>query len=54
MKFNKETLLSAGMNNLLSLVLGLPALLFVLYALPTPTVSDFAGFVGFAIIGAVY
>ena len=50
----RERFLTVRWNNLLSLGLGIPALVFVVVALTNPGLSDLAGFVGMAIIGAVY
>ena len=50
----KEKFLTVRWNNLLSLVLGIPALLFVAIVLSTPAMSDKAAFWGLAIIGVLY
>ena len=50
----REQLLTARWNNTLTIGLGLPSLIFVILALSTTILSDHAGFIGFAIFGALY
>ena len=50
----KEKFLTVRWNNMLSLGLGLPALIYVVVVLSTSVLSDFAGFIGLAIIGVLY
>jgi hypothetical protein len=50
----KERFLTKRWNNWLTLGLGLPALIYAVVALSTSVISDFAGFIGMAIMGAVY
>jgi hypothetical protein len=50
----KEKFLTVRWNNLLSLELGIPALIYVVIALSTSVLSDFWSFIGMAIIGVLY
>jgi hypothetical protein len=50
----KEKFLTVRWNNLLSLGLGIPGLIYVVVVLSTSVLSDFAGFIGMGIFGAVY
>ncbi|MDP6823265.1 MAG: hypothetical protein QF554_08230 [Dehalococcoidia bacterium] len=50
----RERYLTARWNNLLSLGLGIPALAYVIVVLSTSSLSEFAGFIGLFVIGAVY
>ena len=50
----KEKFLTIRWNNLLSLGLGLPALIYVVAAFSTSLWSGRGGFIGLAIIGALY
>ncbi len=50
----KEKFLTVRWNNLLSLGLGLPALIYVVVALSTSVWSTRAGLIGLAIIGVLY
>ena len=50
----KEEFLTVRWNNLLTLGLGLPALLFILYAFSTSLWMEPAGMIGLSIIGVVY
>lgn len=50
----KDKFLTVRWNNILSLVLGIPALLYVAYVLSTPAMSDKTAFIGLAIIGVLY
>ena len=50
----RDQFLTARWNNLLSLALGIPALIYVIVVLSTSVLSDSAGFVGLAVIGVLY
>ena len=50
----KERFLTVRWNNLLTLALGIPTLVFGAVVLTTPALSDFRGFVGLVLLGAVY
>ncbi len=50
----KEDFLTRRWNNWLTLGLGLPTLIYAVVFLSTSVLSDFAGFIGMAVIGAVY
>ena len=50
----KEKFLTVRWNNLLSLGLGIPALIYVIYALSTSIWTGKAGLIGLAIIGFLY
>ena len=50
----KEKFLTVRWNNLLTLALGLPALIYAIVVFSTSVLSDSAGFIGFAIIGVLY
>ena len=41
-------------NNWLTLAMGLPTLIYVVVVLSTSLLSDFAAFIGIAVIGAIY
>jgi hypothetical protein len=50
----RDSFLSAQWNNRLSIGLGLPAVIYVGFALLTDVMSDGAAFLGLALIGIVY
>ena len=50
----REDFLTVRWNNLLSLGLGLPALIYVVVALSTALWSGRGGLIGLAVIGAFY
>jgi hypothetical protein len=50
----KETFLTVRWNNLLSLGLGLPALVYIVYAFSTPLWSTMNGLIGLSIIGVLF
>jgi hypothetical protein len=50
----KERFLTVRWNNLLSLGLGLPALIYVIVAFSTSLWSGRGGLIGLAIIGVLY
>lgn len=51
---NKDRFLTARWNNILSLALGLPALVYVLIVLTSSVMSDFSSFIVLVVIGVVY
>jgi hypothetical protein len=51
---NKEKFLAVRWNNLLTLGLGLPALVYAGVALSTSLASELVGFVGLVVIGVLY
>jgi len=50
----KENFLTQRWNNLLTLGLGIPALIYGVVVLSTPVLSDRAGFIGLVAIGVIY
>ena len=50
----KETFLTIRWNNLLTLALGLPALVYLIYAYSTSLWTTQAGLIGLSIVGVVY
>ncbi len=50
----KDDFLTTQWNNIITLALGIPALIYTAIALFTPILSDKAGFWGFAVIGALF
>ena len=50
----KEKFLTARWNNILSLGLGIPALIYIIVTLSTTVLSDFGGFIGMVVIGVIY
>jgi hypothetical protein len=50
----KEKFLTVRWNNMLTLGLGLPALIYAGVVLSTSLISDKAGFIGLVVIGVVY
>jgi hypothetical protein len=50
----KEEFLTVRWNNLLSLGLGLPALIFVIAAFSTSAWSEKGGMIGLSIVGVLY
>lgn len=50
----KAKFLTVRWNNLLSLGLGIPALIYVGVILATPVLSDRAAFIGLVVIGVLY
>ena len=50
----KEKFLTAGWNNLLTMIFGIPTLLYGVVVLSTSVLSDFRGFVGLVLCGVVY
>ena len=49
-----EKFLTARWNNWLTLAMGIPTLAYGVFVLSTSVMSDFAGFIGMVILGAVY
>lgn len=50
----REKFLTLRWNNLLALGLGIPALLYIVYAVSTAVWTDQAGFIGLVVLGVVY
>jgi hypothetical protein len=50
----KEKFLTVRWNNILTLALGIPTLLYIVFVLTTPVLSDKVAFIGLALIGVVY
>jgi len=50
----KEDFLTRRWNNWLMLGLGLPTLAYAVVVLSTSVLSDFAGFIGIAVMGSLY
>jgi len=51
---NRDNFLTVRWNNVLSLGLGIPAVLYSLIVISTSTASEFPWFVGMAIIGSLF
>lgn len=51
---SRERFLTVRWNNILTLALGVPTLLFILYAFSTDLWTTRGGLIGLAIIGVVY
>ena len=51
---NRDRFLTARWNNILTLSLGLPALVFALVALTSDAFSDRAAFIGLVLVAAFY
>ncbi len=49
-----EKFLTTRWNNLLTLGMGIPVLIYAVVVLSTSLLSDFAGFIGMVVLGAVY
>ena len=50
----KEKLLTVRWNNILTLALGIPTLVYVVFAFSTGLWTEMAGLIGLAILGALY
>jgi hypothetical protein len=50
----KEKFLTVRWNNLLTLGLGIPALVYAVVALFTSLASELVGFIGLVVIGVLY
>ena len=51
---NKEKFLTLRWNNILTLGLGIPTLIYAAFALSTSLASDLWGFLGLVVIGVLY
>lgn len=51
---NKGKFLTVRWNNILTISLGIPTLIYILYAFSTPLWTTRGGLVGLAIIGMLY
>ncbi len=51
---NKENFLTVRWNNYLTLALGLPALIYIVYAFSTSLWLDRAGLIWLSVIGVLY
>ena len=51
---NRKEFLTVRWNNLLSLGLGLPALIYILFAFSSSAWSEKGGMIGLAVIGVLY
>lgn len=51
---SREAFLTVRWNNLMTLILGLPALIYVLAALSSPVWAEQSGLIALAVIGALY
>lgn len=51
---NKETFLTGRWNNILTLALGIPTLLYIVYAYAGSLWMTRGGLIGLALIGVVY
>ena len=49
-----ERFLTVRWNNLIALGVGIPVLIYVVVVLSTSALSEFAGFIGMVVMGAVY
>jgi len=50
----KEKFLTRRWNNWLTVGMGIPVLIYIAVILSTSVLSDFAGFIGMAVLGATY
>ena len=50
----KEKFFTKGWNNWLTLGMGIPTLIYAVVFLSFDAMSDFTGFIGIAIMGALY
>ena len=50
----KDKFLTGRWNNIFSLGLGAPLIIYIIIAVFTPVLSDFSRFIGISIFGAVY
>ena len=51
---NKDKYLTVGWNNILTIGLGVPALVYIIYAFSSSLWTTRAGLVGLSIIGVLY
>ena len=49
-----EKFLTRRWNNLLTVGMGTPVLVYIFVVLSTSVLSDFAGFIGMVVLGALY
>jgi len=54
MAMTKERFLTVRWNNLLSLILGIPGLIFIIIVLSMSVLSDSTAFIGLVIFGVLY
>ena len=50
----KERFLTVRWNNILTVGLGIPTLIYAIVILSTSVLSDLAGFIGLVVIGVLY
>ena len=50
----KEKFLTQRWNNWLTLGMGIPVLIYAVVVLSTSVLSDFAGFIGIAVMGSLF
>jgi hypothetical protein len=50
----KEQFFTTRWNNIISLILGIPSLIYAIVALATPVASGLPGFIALGVIGAVF
>ena len=50
----KERFLTVRWNNILTVGLGIPTLIYAVVVLSTSVLSDLAGFIGLVVIGVLY
>jgi hypothetical protein len=50
----KEKFLTVGWNNVLTLALGFPAVVYVVYAFSNSLWSEMGGMIGLSIVGVLY
>jgi hypothetical protein len=51
---SKDRFLTVRWNNALSLIMGIPILVFVIFVLSTSVISDFTGFIWLLVTGVFY
>lgn len=51
---NRENLLTARWNNILSLTIGIPVLVYAVLVLTNSSASEFSWFVGMFVIGSLF
>jgi hypothetical protein len=50
----KEKFLTVGWNNVLTIALGIPAVVYIVYAFSTSLWSEKGGMIGLSIVGVLY
>ena len=50
----KEQFLTRRWNNLLTVGMGIPVLIYIAVVLSTSVLSDFTGFIGMVVLGVLY